>query len=580
MPGHSQAAIDVLETTKMPTTAFETLAELGERLEATSSRLEMADYIARFLRDLGPEEVPAAVRLLVGQILPEWDERSLNLSWRAVLKVATELSTASEAEWQQAFTQTVDAGEAVRWVLANRPRREPQAPRLTVPEVYATFENIANAQGKGSRTRKEALLRSLLTRATPLEAKYLVKDVLGEMRHGVSEGILLDSIARASKAKPSLVRRANMFLGDLGDVASLALREGEHGLGLISPRLFRPLKPMLAQPAQDLAEALQYHRGEVALEYKLDGARVQIHKDGSRVEVFTRNLSRVTRSLPEVVEETRSQVRAHQTIMEGEVIATDKEGRPLPFQHLMRRFRRVRDIEKTARQIPIQLHLFDILYLDGRNLVDLPYSDRWLILEQTKGEMQAAATVVPRDLSEAEAFAQQAQRAGHEGVMVKELRSPYRPGVRGKSWFKVKHTLSLDLAIVAADWGYGRRHGWLSNYHLAAWDEERNAFLEVGKTFKGLTDKEFQQMTDRLLALETHRKRGTVFVDPKVVVEVVFNEVQASTQYESGLALRFARITRVRDDKSPSETDTLQTLRKLFREQFQQKGRYGGTDSP
>ena len=563
----------------MPSTTFETLAELGERLEATSSRLEMADAIAKFLHELRREEVPAAVRMLVGQIFPEWDERSLNLSWQAVLKVTTELSTASEADWQHAFSQAVDAGEAVRWVLANKPRTGPQPPRLTVPEVYATFEAIASTKGQGSRARKEALLLSLLSRATPLEAKYLVKDVLGEMRHGVSEGILLDAISRASKAKPSLVRRANMFLGDLGEVASVALAEGIAGLERISPQLFRPLKPMLAQPAQHLVEALQYHEGEVALEYKLDGARVQIHKDGPRVEVFTRNLSQVSRSLPEVVEEARTQVRADQAIMEGEVIAIDQEGRPLPFQHLMRRFRRVRNIEETARQIPVQLHLFDILYLDGRNLVDLPYHERWSVLEHTKGEMQAARRVVPGDLSEAEAFAQQAQREGHEGVMVKQLQSPYRPGVRGKSWFKVKHTLSLDLVIVAADWGYGRRHGWLSNYHLAARDENTDTFMEVGKTFKGLTDEEFRQMTDRLLSLETHRHRGTVFVQPRVVVEVVFNEVQASRQYESGLALRFARITRVRDDKSPADADTLQGLRELFRDQFQQKGTYRETDS-
>jgi DNA ligase-1 len=413
----------------------------------------------------------------------------------------------------------------------------------------------------------------MVSRSTPLEAKYLVKDVLGEMRHGVSEGVMLDAIAEASGAKKQTVRRANMFLGDLGEVALLALTEGQDGMERTHPQLFRPLKPMLAQPAQDLGEAFGYHRGEVALEYKLDGARVQIHKEGSNVRIFTRNLSQVTSSLPEVAEEARSQTQAEQAILEGEVIAIDATGRPLPFQHLMRRFRRVHDVDEVARQIPVQLYLFDILYRDGDNLVDCPYGDRWQILEQTRGNMVTAARTVPRTLQEGESFAAQAYRDGHEGVMVKHLRSPYTPGVRGKSWLKVKHTLSLDLVIVAADWGYGRRHGWLSNYHLAVLDEERNAFLEVGKTFKGLTDAEFRQMTDRLLALERQRERGTVFVEPRVVVEVLFNEIQASPQYESGLALRFARITRLREDKRPEDADTLRTLRSLFDRQFAQKGR-------
>jgi DNA ligase-1 len=563
---------------KVPATTFEELAELGERLEATSSRLEMAESIAGFLKGLTPEEVPPAVRLLLGQVFPEWDEHSLNLSWRAVQKVTTELARPSADDWEQAFSEAVDAGEAVRLLWAKKGPSSPQPPRLTILEVYSTFEAIAETKGQGSRATKEALLHSLLSRATPLEAKYLVKDILGEMRHGVSEGILLEAVARACGAKQSLLRRANMFLGDLGEVAAVALTQGQAGLKPISPQLFRPLKSMLAQPAQNLAEAFQYHHGEVAVEYKFDGARVQIHKDGADVEIFTRNLRPVTGSLPEVVEEVGAQVPADQVILDGEVIAVNRDGRPLPFQHLMRRFRRVRDVQETARQIPVQLQLFDILYLEGRNLVDLPYTERWSILEKNKGQIASAERILPGDFSEAEAFAEQARLAGHEGVMVKQLRSQYRPGVRGKSWFKVKHTLSVDLVIVAADWGYGRRHGWLSNYHLAAKDQVAGTFMEVGKTFKGPTDEEFQQMTERLLALETHRSGGTVFVEPKVVVEVVFNEVQASPQYESGLALRFARITRVREDKNPGDADTLQTLRELFRDQFQQKGTYTAPD--
>ncbi|MGB3903959.1 MAG: ATP-dependent DNA ligase [Anaerolineae bacterium] len=556
----------------MGRTSFEELALLGEQLEKTTSRLQMAEMIAQFLKQLALDEVPAGLRLLIGQVFPEGDERTLNLSWRAASKIAMDLTAASDVDRQAVYSEAVDAGEAVRLLLESFRETPPQPSALTILEVYQTFEEIAETSGKGSRATKEGLLRGLLLRATPLEAKYLVKNVVREMRHGVSEGIVLDALAQSSGAKKTVVRRANMLCGDLGKVAVVALTEGEPGLQSIHPRLFRPLKPMLAQTAKDLHEAFDYHKGEIALEYKLDGARVQIHKDGPKVQIYTRNLSQVTQSLPEIVEEVQMQVRADTAILEGEVIAVDDEGRPLPFQHVMRRFRRVHRIAETAHQVPVQLCLFDILYRDEENLVDLPNQERARILEETSGNMLVVGRKVPRDIQEGEAFAQRAYRDGHEGVMVKHLVSPYRPGVRGKAWFKVKHTISLDLVIAAADWGYGRRHGWLSNYHLAARDEEEGTLLEVGKTFKGLTDEEFREMTERLLALETHRRGGTVFVEPKVVVEVLFNEIQASSQYESGLALRFARISRVRDDKATGEADTLQTIKQLFQQQFDQKG--------
>jgi DNA ligase-1 len=556
----------------MESTPFEELALLGEELEKTSGRLLLAEMIGQFLKGLALDEIPAALRLLIGQIFPEWDERTLNLSWRAVSKIVTELTQTTGADRQAIYSEAVDAGEAVRLLFEGSRTSPPQPPPLTILGVYQTFEQIAETSGKGSRARKEELLRSLLLRATPGEAKYLVKNVVREMRHGVSEGIALDAIAQASGAKKKVVRKANMLCGDLGEVAAVALSEGEAGLLEIRPHLFRPLKPMLALTAKELAEAFDHHKGEIALEYKLDGARVQIHKEGSTVHIYTRNLSQVTKSLPEIVEEVRAQARAETAILEGETIAVDDEGRPLPFQHLMRRFRRVHRIAETAQQVPVQLYLFDILYRDGQSLVDLPCHARWQILEEIKGNMLAVVRTVPHDVVEGDAFAQEAYREGHEGVMVKHLGSPYRPGVRGKAWFKVKHTISLDLVIVAADWGYGRRHGWLSNYHLAARDEKEGSFLEVGKTFKGLTDEEFKEMTQELLALETHRSGGTVFVEPKVVVEVLFNEIQASSQYESGLALRFARISRLREDKRPYDADTIQTMRQLFQQQFEQKG--------
>ncbi len=556
----------------MSNTHLSRLAHLGEQLQETSKRRAMAGLVADFLQELSPAEIPPAARLTIGQVFPEWDGRALNLSWKAVMAVVELLTDASPDVREQMSTQAVDGGEFVFLLFEKSRRQPPIPPSLTILEVFHTLERIAEASGRGSRARREALLRNLLERATPVEAKFLTKVLYQEMRHGVSEGLMIDGIARAAGVRSHLVRRANQLWGDLGEVALVALTEGEDRLSKAAVRLFRPLKPMLAQTAKDLAEAFEQFGGQVALEYKLDGARVQIHRQQDRVNLYSRNLADVTDSLPDVVAEIRSSQASAEFVLEGELIALDSRGRPLPFQHLMRRFRRKHDIKAAVNEIPVQLHLFDALYVDGEQLVDTPYRERWATLEKAAGGLNLVRRQLPGTIEEGEAFAQEAHRAGHEGVMAKDLSSAYTPGVRGQSWLKLKHIMSLDLVIVAADWGYGRRHGWLSNYHLAALDQQTGEYLIVGKTFKGLTDAEFQDMTERLLALERQRRGSTVLVQPKVVVEVLCNEIQESSQYRSGLALRFARIARLREDKPPTEADTLQILRQLYDQQFQYKG--------
>jgi DNA ligase-1 len=557
----------------MSDTPFARLAHLGQQLEQTSKRLELTALLADFLRGLSPGEIAPAVRLTIGQVFPEWDERALNVSWRAVETVVDALTDAPPAVRDEIFGQAVDGGEAMRMLLEQTRRQPAHPPPLTILEVFHTFEEVAATGGKGSRAGKEALLRGLLERATPIEAKYLVKVISQEMRHGVNEGIMLDAIAQAAGVKSRMVRRANQFWGDLGEVALVALTEGEAGLKRASIRLFRPLKPMLAQTAANLAEIFERYQGRVALEYKLDGARVQIHRRGDQVRIYSRQLADVTASLPDVAAEVGKDLAVEEAILEGEAIAVDGQGRPLPFQHLMRRFRRKHAVAATIEEIPVQLYVFDVLYINGKTWVDAPYQERWGVLEGAAGGVNLVPRLIPKTMEEGKAFAEAAYRDGHEGVMAKDLRSSYTPGVRGKSWLKLKHVLSLDLVIVAADWGYGRRHGWLSNYHLAARDARSGEYLVVGKTFKGLTDAEFQDMTERLLARERSRQGSTVYVQPQVVVEVLFNEIQESSQYRSGLALRFARIFRLREDKSPAEADTMQTLRQLYERQFQYKGR-------
>jgi DNA ligase-1 len=557
----------------MAPTPFVRLASLGERLEATSKRLELTDLVAGFLQELQPGEIRPAVRLTIGQVFAEWDDRALNISVGAAMRVLDELVDAAPEVRDRVSAQAVDPGHRAYLLLDMARRSPPQSPPLTILDVFQAFERIAETSGRGSRAQKEALLRAVVERATAIEAKYLVRIIFQEMRHGVNEGVMLNGIAKAAGVKATLVRRANQLWGEVGEVALVALTEGSQGLRKASLRLFRPIKPMLAQTADSYEEPFQRFEGRVALEFKLDGARVQIHRRGDEVRIYSRNLSDVTESLPDVVAEIRAKLSAREAIVEGEAVAVDAEGRPLPFQHLMRRFRRKHDIAAATEEIPVQLYLFDALYLDGASLLDAADQQRWLALDEVMGGADLVPRLVPADVEETKAFAKEAQHAGHEGVMAKDLESTYTPGVRGKSWLKLKHVTSLDLVIAAADWGYGRRHGWLSNYHLAVRDGKSGEFLVVGKTYKGLTDDQFREMTERLLELQESRAKSTVFVQPRIVVEILFNEIQESSQYESGYALRFARISRIRDDKRAVDADTLQALQKLYEDQFKYKGR-------
>jgi DNA ligase-1 len=327
--------------------------------------------------------------------------------------------------------------------------------------------------------------------------------------------------------------------------------------------------------ADNVADALKEHDGKTAFEYKLDGARVQIHKLGDEVRIFSRRLTDVTESLPEIVETVRKKVKAKEVILEGEVIAIDSLGYPIPFQHLMRRFRRVHAIEDAAEKIPVKLYLFDILYLNGKSLISASYLQRRQVLTENVGEIPLTTQRVTDKAEEAEQFLKEAINAGHEGLMAKKIDSPYTPGIRGKRWLKIKPVLDpLDLVIVVAEYGYGRRHEWLSDYYLAVRDYKTGEFFTVGKTFKGLTDAEIIEMTKRLKELVVKEEHRRVIVIPKIVVEVMYNEIQKSLKYKCGMALRFARISHIREEKTPEEADTLQRVREIYERQFLKKGRY------
>jgi DNA ligase-1 len=437
--------------------------------------------------------------------------------------------------------------------------------------VATAFGEVAALSGAGSRRLREDRLVRLLARATAPEREILARIVAGEMRTGVSDGLVQDAIGLAVGAEAAVVRRAALFLGDLAAVAELAARGGADALRAATPRLFVPLLPMLAEIATDFDEILRAHGGRTALEYKYDGARIQLHLDGERVGIWTRRLSDVTRSLPDLVALARADLTGGPLILDGEVLALGTAGRPLPFQELMRRFRRVHGVEALAREMPLALHFFDCLVWQGRSLIDEPYARRWEALTAATGGRYLATRALVDSSEAALAFRDAALAEGHEGVMAKDLRSAYEPGGRGKRWFKLKLAETVDCVIVAADRGSGRRVGWLSNYHLAVRDGE--GFAEIGKTFKGLTDREFAAMTARLVDLAVADDGYTVRVRPEVVVEVEYNEIQKSPTYRSGMALRFARIARIREDKAPAQATTLAELRRLYERKFGRKGR-------
>jgi DNA ligase-1 len=522
---------------------FSDFAALCYHLEKTPSRLAKVAAAADYLRRLEPKDIRPGVAFLSGRPFPVSDPRTLDIG-------------------PGAFSHAAQVPEAETSVL----------PQLTIQDVAESFGQIAEASGKGSREQKYARLRELVEMTSAAERPILFRLLHNELRIGLHDGLIQEAIARASGSAPKTVRRAALFLSDLAEVASVALTKGATGLENVDVKLFVPLLPMLSELSSDWDEILKAHKGITALEHKYDGARVQIHKGGGHTRIWSRRLTEVTQSLPEIVAIAQKDLQGDSFILDAEVVATGSDGRPFPFQELMRRFRRVHGIETAAGEIPVSLYLFDCLYVHGRSLIDEPCEARWQTLNEISGGKYLASRKIVSGKAAAEAYLNEALAAGHEGLMAKALSSTYMPGNRGKHWFKVKSAETIDCVILAADRGSGRRHGWLSNYHLAVADDA-GGYAPVGKTFKGLTDKEFGEITARLQALQSSDDGYTVSVRPEIVVEVAYNEIQHSPQYSSGFALRFARIKRIRDDKGPGQITTLADLKSLYERQFLTKSR-------
>lgn len=443
-------------------------------------------------------------------------------------------------------------------VRAAIPDRAASNASLSLQDVHSALSAIAQTKGAGSVAKRREQLGSVLERATEPGQRLLIGILTGGLRQGATQGVLVHAAAVAAKVDHAALARAHMLSGTLVEPVLAALSEGVAGLEAFRLTLFRPVAPMLAQTAASPADALETLGGRARLEAKLDGARVQVHRDGDRVEVYTRRLHRVTHAVPEVVEMVRD-LPATQLILDGEVIALDKAGRPYPFQVTMRRFGRKLDVEGMRAKLPLSVRFFDVLYRDGQEWLDRPLHQRAEQLAQLVGDARVRAETISNP-ADAERFYSDTLDAGHEGVMAKAIDAAYEAGNRGHAWLKIKPAHTIDLVVVGAEWGSGRRKGWLSNLHLGALDEETGEFVIVGKTFKGLTDKMLEAQTQALLELETHRDDWTVYVRPERVIEVAFADVQRSPQYPAGLALRFARFKRLAD-KPPADIETVDQLR-------------------
>jgi DNA ligase-1 len=501
------------------------------QVAGTASRLAKIRLIAGCLRALDPAEVEIALPYLSG------DTRQGKL--------------------------------AVGYATLQAARTPPAAaPRLELREVDAAFMRLKETKGKGSAASRAGVLNELFARATAEEQDFLVRLIVGELRQGALEGVMLDAIAAAADLPAADIRRAATFAGGLAGVARAALAGGAGALEQFSIRLMHPILPMLAQPAEDIEAALA-QLGAAILEWKLDGARVQVHKSGDEVRVYTRNLNDVTAAVPEIVNLLKG-VRAEALILDGEAIALRPDGRPHPFQLTMRRFGRKLDVDALRGELPLSVFFFDCLYLDGAALVDRPAAERHDLLRSALPAGAVTPSLITGEPQKARAFYEEALAKGHEGVMAKAMDAVYESGRRGAGWLKVKRARTLDLVVLAAEWGNGRRKGRLSNLHLGARDPQSNGYVMLGKTFKGLTDDMLEWQTREFLARRIDPPGGddavTVHVRPELVVEIAFNDLQESPHYPGGLALRFARVKGYRPDKRPEEADTIETVRRIYEE--------------
>jgi len=543
---------------------FREFAEFCESIEKITSTLELTARISEFIRKIEDEQdLYNVVLFIMGRIYPTWDERELGVGVGLLYEALENVSGKKKERIEDLVRELGDLGLVSARLVGERSMLTLEFEELTIKRLREIFDEISGLTGEGSRKRKILLLTGLYGQSTPLEAKYITRLIMNEMRLGVGEGIVRDAIARAFGVSEEIVERAYMITNDLGKVAVIAKKYGRKGLEELKVQLGIPVKMMLAQVAESFEEAIR--SGNIAVEWKFDGSRVQIHWGNGVLKIYSRKLENVTNALPEIVEEVKKNVKEG-VILDGEVIAV-KDGRPMPFQHVLRRFRRKHDVLKMVEKIPLQLFVFDVLYANGE-VIDMPLKERRNILKEYVNEserLKIAEQIITDEKGTIERIFNEAVNAGHEGVMLKNPNSPYIPGKRGKHWLKLKSVMeTLDLVVVGGEWGEGKRSHLISSYELACLDTTTGKLLKVGRVATGFTDEDLEELTEIFKQIIVYRHGKIVEFLPKYVFEVAYQEIQKSPKYESGYALRFPRFIRLRDDKDVNEADTIERIEKLY----------------
>ena len=548
---------------------FLLIVKLFQKLEKTTSRLEMTSILSEFLHEVPVDLLPIILLFIRGRVFPLWSEKELGIGEKLMIKAISNISGNNELEVENKIREKGDMGLAAEELLVRKTQTTLFTEKLTVERVYNNLNRLAELTGKKSQDKKLSYISELLSSAEPIESRYLVRLILEELRLGVGEGIVRDAIASAFNVDAVLLERARSLTSDLGEVAKIARLDGNEGLRRVSIKPGRPIEVMLAQKAEGIEDVLEKFRPAI-FEIKYDGARIQIHKDNDKVLLFTRRLENVTRQFPEIVDSAKKNIKVKSAVVEGELVAIKSrdDRKPRPFQDLSRRIKRKYGIREMMDEIPVEVNLFDVVFCEGENKINDRFIERRKLLEKIvkkSDNFRLSELIITKNVEKANDFYQMAIGMGHEGVMAKNPDAPYQPGSRVGYMYKIKPVMeTLDLVIVGATWGEGRRAHWMASFLLALMDDDTGRLLSVGRMGTGFTDKQFEEMTSLLKPKIISESGREIKLKPEIVVEVAYEEIQKSPTYESGYALRFPRLVRIRYDKGVDDIDTIKRLEELI----------------
>jgi len=560
---------------------FEELAQLFKKLELTSERTGKVNILASFIKRIPDESLKPSLMIISGNVFYPWEEKKLGIGEKLIMRALSSVSGISKEKIEELFVRLGDLGLVAEKVVMEKKQKTIFKKELTVEEVYETFRKIGSLEGEGAIDKKVKLLSNLLLHANPIEARYIVRLALEDLKIGVGDGIIIEAIAASYSINPEDVEMLYSIYNDFGEVIDKIRKEGKNVIKQISPILGKPLRVMLAIKAESVSEAFDIVGRPAMVEAKYDGFRVQIHNINGHIELWTRRLENVTKQFPDVISFVEESISLDKSfIIEAEIVGYDRENkRYLPFQRISQRIKRKYDIEKMIKEIPVEARVFDIVLYDGKSLMNTPFKERRSLLERIvnpiEGKIQLSEGIITSVDREAQEFFEESIKRGLEGVMFKNLNAPYHPGRRVGYMVKLKPTKeTLDVVIIAAEWGEGKRSGWLTSFTVAVRDEETGELLEIGEVGSGFKEKKesledvtFEEMTNLLRPYIIKSEGKKVYVEPKIVIEVIYDEIQKSPKYSSGYALRFPRFIRLRPDKSVNDIDTITRVIELYERQ-------------